>query len=56
MNLEEWQKGSYSKIDSLQRMNLHNEWLKQQHKEVIEKIIEKKQSKEEVIIEGFPKD
>jgi len=37
-NIEDWNKGNDSITNSIERSLLHEEWLKQQHKEVREKI------------------
>jgi len=53
MKQQEWQKGNQSELTSIQRVVLHDEWLKQQHKEVREKIESKKIKKEEQLNVGF---
>jgi hypothetical protein len=41
MKLQEFQKGNNSKMTSLQRLNAHNEWLEQMHKEIKDKLLTK---------------
>jgi hypothetical protein len=41
MRLEEFQKGSNTKMTSLQRLNAHNEWLERMHQEIKNKILTK---------------
>ncbi len=54
MELKEWQLGDESEMTSLQRMIAHNEWLKEIHNEIREKILkEKKKEDTEEIIGGF---
>jgi hypothetical protein len=38
MEIKEWQKGPDSELNSLQRIILHEEWLKQIHKEIKDEI------------------
>lgn len=54
--LEEWRKGDEAKIASIQRMIEHERWLKQQHKEVKDKILQRNKPDEEPPVQGFPKD
>lgn len=57
MNIEEWQRGNDSELSSLQRIELHNIWLQEQHKEVRDMIINKLQGEvEEKEVVGFPND
>lgn len=54
MKQEEWQKGNDSKLTSLQRLELHNIWLKTMHEEIKNQIIIKNNpdpSNEEIV--GF---
>lgn len=56
MEIQNWQKGNDCELTSLQRMELHTEWLKEQHKQVRDTIIKKlEQDKPKEIILGFPK-
>jgi len=57
-NIEEWQKGNESVLSSIQRLIEHQEWLKQQHKEVRNKILQrnKPDNEQEPPVQGFPKD
>ena len=50
----DWQLGKESKISSTDRIELHQLWLLEQHKEVKDKINEKKPSPTEPEIIGFP--
>jgi hypothetical protein len=54
-NLEEWQRGNESKLTSIERLMIHTEWLKQQHKEVRQRIQSKVKPEEKPIV-GFVKD
>ena len=54
--IEEWRRGNETKLLPLQRMVLHNEWLKKQHQDVRDNIYKKYEQPEEKITEGFPKD
>jgi hypothetical protein len=54
MKQEEWQLGTDSKITSLQRIVLHEDWLKQIHKEVKDKIESNKPIVTNTLIVGFP--
>ena len=53
--LQDWQTGDKSKINSLNRMIHHTEWLKQQHLD-IKKMIQSKVIVEDKPIQGFVKD
>ena len=55
MELQEWQTGEKSKINSLNRMIYHIEWLKQQHLD-IKNMIQSKVVVEDKPIQGFVKD
>lgn len=56
--LEEWRKGDEAKIASIQRMIEHERWLRQQHKEVKDKIDQRNKSEEgdEPPVQGFIRD
>lgn len=56
--LEEWRRGDEAKIASIQRMIEHEIWLKQQHKEVKDKILQRKKEQEgdDPPVVGFIKD
>lgn len=53
--LENWQLGNESKMNSIDRMIVHQEWLKLQHKEMKERIQSKITVEEKPVI-GFVKD
>lgn len=53
MMIKEWQLGEDSKITSTERSLLHQEWLKEQHRDVKRAIQEKKVKEEEKTIVGF---
>jgi hypothetical protein len=55
---EDWQRGDDSKMTSIERLMHHMEWLQQQHKEVKDKILQRKKQEEgdEPPVQGFPKD
>ena len=53
--LEDWQLGNESKITSIDRMLIHQEWLKLQH-EQMKKLIDAKIVVEDKPIQGFVKD
>ena len=53
--LEDWQLGNESKMTSLDRMMSHTEWLKQQHKEMRQRI-QSKVKVEDKPVQGFVKD
>lgn len=53
MTQQEWQKGIDSETPSMQRSLLHQEWLKEQHKDIKRAIEEKKVKEEEKTIVGF---
>jgi hypothetical protein len=54
MKIEEWQKGSESELSSLQRLELHEVWLKNHHETLRKTILDKKLSNApEKIIQGF---
>ena len=54
-NINDWQNGSKSKMNSLDRMIYHTQWLKQQH-EQMKKLIDAKIVVEDKPIQGFVKD
>lgn len=54
MEINEWQKGCDSELTSLQRIILHEEWLKQIHKEVKDKIKFNEPEVTKTPIIGFP--
>ena len=49
---QEWQNPEETKLTSLQRAVLHNEWLKRQHEDIKRKIEEKKPIIEQEHIPG----
>lgn len=54
MEQQEWQKADKSEMSSYERMIAHNEWLKEIHKELKDKILkEKKVDQPEELIGGF---
>ena len=55
---EDWKKGNESQMTSIQRMIEHERWLKQQHQEVKDKILQrnKPDDTDQTLIQGFPKD
>ena len=53
--IKEWQLGNESKLTSIERMYLHQEWLKRQHQDIKDKIYSKNKVEESPVI-GFPKD
>lgn len=57
-NPNEFQKGNESALSSIQRLMEHQEWLKQQHKEVKDKILQRNKPEEgdEPPVVGFIKD
>lgn len=56
--MKEWQKGNESQMTSIQRMIEHERWLKQQHQEVKDKILQrnKPDDTDQTPVQGFPKD
>jgi len=52
MKQEEWQKGEDSKLTPMERVRLHNEWLKKIHQEIKDKLIKPTSNEPEVLI-GF---
>lgn len=54
MKVEDWQTGNESKINSLQRGLLNQQWLDSIHKELKEKLEDKKPKEEEPTVIGFP--
>lgn len=56
--LEEWRRGDEAKIASIQRLMEHTQWLKKQHKEVKDKILQRKKEQEgdEPPVQGFIRD
>ncbi len=54
-NLQEWQLGNESKLSSIERMYLHQEWLKNQHQDIRNKIHSSIKIEEKPVY-GFPKD
>lgn len=57
-HLPPFQRGEEAGMNTLQRLLEHQEWLKKQHKEVKDKIFQRKKEEEgdEPPIQGFPKD
>lgn len=57
-HLEEWRKGDEAKIAAIQRLLEHERWLKQQHQEVKDKILQRKKNQEgeEPPVMGFIRD
>ena len=57
-HLEEWRRGNEATLSSIKRLMEHQQWLKQQHKEVKNNIHQRNKSDEEEPppIQGFPKD
>lgn len=55
---EDWKKGNESQMTSIQRMIEHERWLKQQHQEVKDKILQrnKPDDTDQTPVQGFPKD
>ena len=53
MQIQEFQKGENSKLTPMERVRLHNEWLKNIHNELKEHFNEKKEVIEEYIPGGF---
>lgn len=51
--MEEWQKGANSSLTSLQRIELHNQWLKELHELIREEIRQEKVKDEDNTIQGF---
>lgn len=51
--MEEWQKGNNSTLTSLERVELHNKWLKQVHETIRKEIRQEKEKHEESTIQGF---
>jgi hypothetical protein len=54
-NIQDWQLGNESKLSSIERMYIHQEWLKRQHQDIKDKI-QSKNKVEELPVVGFPKD
>jgi hypothetical protein len=54
-NLQDWQRGNESKLTSIERLFLHQEWLKRQHQDIKDKI-QSSIKVEEKPVYGFPKD
>jgi hypothetical protein len=54
-HIKEWQLGSESKLTSIERMYLHQEWLKIQHQDIKDKIHSKNKVEESPVV-GFVKD
>lgn len=54
-NIQDWQLGNESKLSSIERMYLHQEWLKRQHQDIKDKI-QSRNKIEELPVVGFPKD
>jgi hypothetical protein len=54
-NIQDWQLGNESKLSSIERMYLHQEWLKRQHQDIKDKI-QSRNKVEELPVVGFPKD
>lgn len=58
-HLEEWRRGNEATLSSIKRLLEHQQWLKQQHKEVKDKILQRKkedEDEEQPPVQGFPKD
>jgi len=57
-HMDDWQRGNDSKMTSIERLLYHMEWLKIQHQEVKDKILQRNKPKdgEEPTVQGFPKD
>ena len=53
--LEDWQLGNESKITSIDRMLIHQEWLKLQHEEMKQRI-QSKIKVEDKPVQGFVRD
>lgn len=53
MKQEDWQKPEDTKLTALQRVILHNEWLKKQKEDVRKIILDKKIKEQEHIPGGF---
>ena len=55
---EDWKKGNESQMTSIQRMIEHERWLKQQHQEVKDKILQRRKNDEgeEPPVVGFIRD
>jgi hypothetical protein len=53
--MNEWQLGNKSKLSSMERLRLHQEWLKIQHQDVRNKIHSKNKVEEQPVI-GFIRD
>ena len=51
--MQEWQKGASSTLLSLDRVELHNKWLKNLHKLIREEIRQEKLKSEDNTIQGF---
>jgi hypothetical protein len=54
-NIQDWQLGNESKLSSIERMYIHQEWLKRQHQDIKDKI-QSRNKIEELPVVGFPKD
>jgi hypothetical protein len=54
-NIQDWQLGNESKLSSIERMNLHQEWLKRQHQNIKDKITSRIKVEEQPVM-GFVKD
>jgi hypothetical protein len=54
-NIQDWQLGNESKLSSIERMYIHQEWLKRQHQDIKDKI-QSRNKVEELPVVGFPKD
>ena len=54
MEIQEWRKGNESTLTSMDRLELHNLWLKEIHKKLKEEIEKNKpQREEEILLGGF---
>jgi hypothetical protein len=53
--MEEWQLGNESKLSSMVRLQLHQEWLKRQHQDIKDRIRLKNKVEESPVV-GFIKD
>jgi hypothetical protein len=55
MKLQEFQRGNECKLSSTERLFLHQEWIKKQHKDIRDKI-HSRIKVEEKPVQGFVKD
>ena len=54
-HLMDWQKGNESKLTSMDRLMYHQEWIKQQHQDIKDKILSRIKVQEPPVV-GFVKD